>query len=833
LKCTKCNLYKTSKSGKYTCVKLDGIGDTLSNILLVGDAPGASEVMERKPFTGKAGQLLHKYLNLIGINSKDIFLTNIIRCRPPMNRPPTDGEVKACAGYLEDEIDVIKPKVIGLLGNTTLKYFLNKTGITQMHGNKIWSDKYNCWLLPLYHPSFVLRFNNNATQHVEFKSDLNKLKILIMEQNTSKKETILKLADTLPKVKKAIDYLLTKDECSFDLETTGLSFLTSKILCASFSPIEGLGIVIPYQDERIFNKEKQLIVQKELQRFFISNIKKIAQNGKFDTNFLVYNGIDVRNFYFDTMLASYILNEEGKFGLGELALIYTNMGGYKDVLQNYIKGRIKIPYKVNVEKEINEEQLDFFKDNIEVKTVTKFKKATILDAPINQLYEYAAKDADATFRVYKSLKPLLEKENLWKLFNKIIMPTSMVLTRMELAGISLDTKYLDYISEKLLIKIKKLEEDIFEAPAIKKYYKKYNVTKINIDSPIQLRKLLFDVLELTSVKETDTGAESTDKYALEILAKTSKNKLLKDILVYRKAQKFYTTYIKAYKLIGEESIDKKIHTTYKLYGTVTGRLSSSNPNLQNIPKRDEAAKIIRKALVSNSHKNILIEADYKQLEFRVFAHFTDDKKLITMASGKDIHTEIAKQIFKKQEISKLERSMAKTAVFGGIMYGGGASIIVSEFGINFGEAERIIMEFYNEFPAAKKYISEQKCFAREKGYVVNLFGRKRRLYDIYSKDQKKLNGAYRQAINARIQSTAADIVYLGMIKLYQNLKEKPCKLLLNIHDAIVFDCVENKLSEILPIIKTSMENCIELKVPLVVDIELGKNLGEMYSENNI
>jgi len=221
INCTKCNLYKTSKAGNLTCVKLMGAGNQKADIMLVGEAPGANEIVEKKPFVGKAGTLLRRNLKVVGIDTNEIYITNIIKCRPPMNRTPTDIEVKTCSGYLEEEIRKVKPKVIGLLGNTPLKYFLGISGITKVRGNKVWDEKYNCWLLPLYHPSYLLRFSKKAKQHNEFVQDLGQLISLTNKKRVSR-ETRFKVIDSLAKVKKAVDILLTQEWVVFDLETTGL-----------------------------------------------------------------------------------------------------------------------------------------------------------------------------------------------------------------------------------------------------------------------------------------------------------------------------------------------------------------------------------------------------------------------------------------------------------------------------------------------------------------------------------------------------------------------------------------------------------------------------------
>lgn len=821
IKCDKCSLYKTSKAGKYSCVKLMGEGNTETDIMLVGEAPGYNEIVKQKLHASKAGITLIESLKAVGINKEDIYITNIVKCRPPKNRPPTDSEIKACSEYLEDEIRSLQPKVIGVLGNSPLSYFLNKKGVTKLRGLEVWSEKYNCWILPIYHPSYVMRFAKKAKQYNEFKHDLGKLTTLI-DKKRIKKKTIYKKIDTIEKVKKLIDGLLKQKEVAFDLETDRLEYYNNTILCCSFSCKEATAFYLPFEDSRFWNKEEIEIIRKELKRFFESDVKKIAQNGKFDNKHLLSKGIKVNNYYFDTMLAHYLLDEEGSHSLSNLSITYTNMGNYKDKLRDYIRGKIKVPYK----KEIEVKKTLFKR----TETITKNKKSTIWDAPLEDLIEYSCKDSDATFRVYKKLKKLLVEENLDNLFYKIVMPVSRVLEMMEFRGITADKNYIARIASRFRSKIKHFESEIQQNKYIKESAERLKQKKLNINSPLQLRTLLFDVLNLEPIRYSHLSKEpSTDKTTLEELNSKNKIKILEDILNYRKIQKFYSTYIEAYEKIANHSIDNKVHTTYLLSRTKTGRLSSQNPNLQNIPKRDEGAKIIRKALTAQEGFT-LVECDYKQLEFRIFAHCVNSNKLISMVKQVDIHRSIASKIFKipEEKITKQQRSLAKGAVFGGIMYGGGSNILVRSFGISYKEADKILNEFFDEFPKSKDYIEDQIKLLKENQYVVNLFGRKRRISDIFHSDEQKRKAAKRQAVNAVIQSSAADIVYVAMNKLFNQIDDKnDSRILLNIHDAVIFEIRDNILDSKINQIINIMNNPVKLRVPIIVDCEYGKNLGEM------
>jgi len=822
MRCNKCLLYKTSKAGKYTLVKLEGVGNKTADIMLVGEAPGYNEIVKGKPFIGKAGQKLRNVLKSVGINSEDIYITNVVKCRPPQNRTPTDSEIKECSSYLEKEIEEIKPKVIGMLGNVPLKYFMNTKGITKFRGIETWSDKHSCWLLPIYHPSYVIRFPNKSKQNDDFKCDLGKLKRLLTKKNLTRKKTNYKTIKTIEHLKKLIKLLLKQEIVSYDLETDKLEFFDNTILGCSFSFKEETAVYIPVEDKRFWTEEQSKIVLKLLKVFFESDVKKIAQNGKFDNKHLLSKGIKVNNFYFDTMLAHYLLDEEGNHNLNHLAMIYTDIGKYKDEIREYITGKIKIKEKIKTKKKYG-----LFDKYIEKEIK---KKSSIWDAPIEDLIEYSCKDADATFRIYTPLNELLKEEGLDKLFYKVVMPASEVLQIMEFRGVKLDEEYIKKISSRFRSKIKSFSADINNNKYIKETAKKLNLKEVNLNSPIQLRTLLFDVLNLEPINRSlRTKEPSTDKETLEKLNKKHKVKILDSILRYRKAQKFYTTYIEAYEKILDKSGDKCIHTTYSLSRTRTGRLASENPNLQNIPKRDEEAKIVRKALVARKGYT-LVECDYKQLEFRVFAHCVNSKKLIKVASEKDIHRTIASKIFKinPEKITDKQRSMAKTAVFGGILYMGGSHIIVSTFGVSYREAEKILNEFFEEFPTAQEYIDNQLKFARKNQYVVNIFGRRRRVIDILNSDEFKRTSAERQAVNATIQSSASDIVLIAMAKLLREVdSEETCRILMNIHDSVIFEVKDEVLDKKIIEITNIMNNPVKLRVPLVVDIESGKNLGDM------
>lgn len=813
IKCNLCHLYKTSIAGKYSAVKINGSGNRKSKILLVGEIPGTVEVRQKKYFMGEPGELVRKYLKSIGIDDSNAFFSSVVRCRAPQSRKPTKVEVKKCLPYLEEEIDEINPRVIGAFGNV-VTYALGIGGkITSIHGSPIWSKRYNCWVLPLYHPAYVLRFTNEARQRKEFVEDLGKLNKLVKDM-PDKEKTNYKIIKTIDGAKKATEYLIKQKWFSFDIETTNLSPFKSKILCVSFSTKPNTAIVIPYQLSEIFNEKQQKIIHKLLVKILTSKSLKIAQNGKFDIKHLMYNKISVKNFAFDTMLAHYLLDESGDHHLSTLALVYTDMGQYKNEVRDYIKGKIKIGDR----------------------------KSTILDCPLDKLFVYSAKDADVTLRIKLILERLLKEEKLEKLFYKIVVPTAVVLAHMELAGILVDKKYIDKIVVKFKYKIKELERDLQEDKYVQKYLRQKETGEFNFRSSKQLRELLFDTIGLRPVRYNKPtlrnlkGNPSTDADSLEMLSRDNKIILLENMMQYRKIKKFQD-YILEYQKLEEESTDGRIHTDYVQSRTVTGRLASNKPNLQNIPsvkKEPKLAKLVRNCFVA-SPGYTLVEPDYGQMEFRIWAHCSKDNQLIEYINMKDdkgnpsdIHKRIASKVYRISEdkVTGHQRAIAKGTVYG-IIYGRGNYSIAQEFKMIEREVERVVRGVFNEFPKAVDWIENNIRRAKDKGYVRNLFGRKRRSSDIYSTDKKKREAAERQVKNAPIQSGAADIVYLSMIKLFKEFRDSKVRLLLNVHDSLVFEVPDKELKEICKKIKDIMENVIKLRTPLTVDLSIGKKLGEM------
>lgn len=823
-KCTLCDLFETSTAGNCSAVKIDGVGNREADIMLVGEAPGADEVRAKKPFQGRAGQELRKYMQSLGLSEENTFITNVCRCRPPENRKPKPKEIKACLPYLKEEVEEIQPKVIALLGATACKAFGVSGKITSIRGSRIWSEDHECWLVPMYHPSYVMRFMNHAPQRVEFLQDLESLKKLALTEEV-KYNVQYKVADTVEKARKAAAFLMAQKEFSFDCETTSFDPLKADVVLVTFSHEPGKSILIPYQHPKVFDEAEQDEVQEILKEIFQSKALKIAQNGKFDIKHLKAHGIEVRRFAFDTMLAHHLIDEDGLHNLDVLSQIYTDVRGYKDMLKGYFQN--------TDENGIN----------------------NILEAPLETLYEYAAKDSDVTLRVKHALHDALVEEGLDDLFYHVVMPLSYVLAQMEFKGISVDKKYIDKVTLTFGAKIKGFERTLQEDRYVKKYKEwsyekrlaekkprsrnKIEIEPFNFNSCTQLRKLLFDIMEIKPIKYTKPsktapkGNPSTDAETLETLAKTTRYELLDSLLKYRKAKKMLE-YVVKYKELSEGSIDGCLHTRYTQSRTATGRLASSEPNLQNIPSKDrdpDNAALVRNCFIARPGKT-LIEVDYSQMEFRIWADNSDDREMIKLINNDDedfdIHKYVASRIFSVdyENVTKLQRSLAKGVVYG-LMYGRGIWSIAQEFGISTQEAERVQFGFNKLFPCATDWMEDRVKVLRENGYVTNMFGRKRRLPDIFSNDSERIARAERQAKNFPIQSASADIVFQAMIKLYREFMNTDVDMLLMVHDSVIFEVPDEKLERTCVKIKDIMENVVKLKVPMPVDFKVGKKLGEM------
>ncbi|WP_299164330.1 DNA polymerase I [uncultured Eudoraea sp.] len=578
--------------------------------------------------------------------------------------------------------------------------------------------------------------------------------------------------------------LMKQSVVCFDTETTSLNPLVAELVGIAFSWEAGKGFYVPFPEER--ENAQELIEQ--LRPFFeAENIEKIGQNLKYDIKVLHKYNVPVKGSLFDTMIAHYLINPDMRHNMDVLAETYLN---YTPVSITELIGKK------------GKNQLSMREVSIERQT------------------EYAVEDADITFQLAKQFAKELKEAKTEDLFRNIEIPLVNVLADMELEGINLDIEFLNSLSKDLENDIKNLEVKIYKEAG----------EEFNIASPKQLGDILFNKLKLVDKpKKTKTGQYSTSEDVLSYLAK--EHQIIKDVLNYRGLAKLKSTYIDALPEQVEESTGR-VHTDYMQTVAATGRLSSNNPNLQNIPIRTERGRQVRKAFIPRDNNYLLLAADYSQIELRIIASLSEETTMIeAFKNGEDIHASTASKVFNVplDEVTRDQRSNAKTVNFG-IIYGVSAFGLSNQTDLSRTEAKELIDTYYKTYPKLRNYISDQIDFAREHGYVQTVLGRRRYLKDINGSNAIVRGAAERNAVNAPIQGSAADIIKIAMINIHRKLKEGDfkTKMLLQVHDELVFDVFKPELEDLQVMIKTEMENAYELLVPLDVELGTGTNWLEAH-----
>ena len=592
------------------------------------------------------------------------------------------------------------------------------------------------------------------------------------------------LVDNEDKMKGLVKLLSSQKEICFDTETTGLE-IGSELVGISFSieAQEAYFVVFPENQE----KTKAYL---ELFRplFENENIDKIGQNLKFDMLVLRWYGIEVKGRIWDTMIMHYILEPDQRHGMDYLAESYL---GYSPVpIENLLGKGAK-------------------------------KKITMRDVPLEKLKEYAAEDADITWQLKQKLDGILAGE-LRKLYLEIEEPLIKVLADMEWNGVNLDTPFLADYSLKIEKDIEVLRKEILETA---------ETPWLNLDSPKQIGDVLFDKMKIPyRWKKTKTGQYSTDEEVMSELA--TKYPIVERILEYRQLTKLKSTYIDALpRLVNKHSA--RLHSSFNQALTNTGRLSSNNPNLQNIPIRSEAGREVRKAFIPRSKDYVLLAADYSQIELRLIAELSGEEAMLdAFRHGHDIHQATAAKIYgvPLESVTKEQRYNAKTVNFS-IIYGAGAMLLSQQLGIKRAEASELIKQYFDQYSGLKKYMEDVVHEARKNGYVTTICGRRRYLRDLDSRNGMMRSHAERNAINTPVQGSAADMIKLAMIKIYNELNRGGFKteLILQVHDELVFDVPKDELEKVRTIIENSMKNALPgLKVPIVVGIDTGENWLEAH-----
>ena len=572
--------------------------------------------------------------------------------------------------------------------------------------------------------------------------------------------------------------LLQQKTVCFDTETTGLKALEVELIGIAFSYEIGKGYYVSFPEDQ---KETEAILDEFRPFFEADHIEKIGHNLKYDLKVLSNYNLTVKGKLFDTMIAHYLINPDMRHNMDMLAETYLN---YQPVSITALIGKKG-------------------KNQLSMRQV-----------PLADQTEYAVEDADITLQLKEHFTKELESGNVAALFNNVELPLVAVLTAMEIEGININVAFLKELSGSLTADIERLEKGIYEQAG----------EEFNIASPKQLGIVLFENMQLVAKpKKTKTGQYSTAEDVLSFLAKD--HQIIRDIQEYRQYKKLQSTYVDA---LPNEVNPKtgRIHTQYMQAVAATGRLSSNNPNLQNIPIRTKRGQEVRKSFVPRDESHVLLAADYSQIELRIIAALSEEETMINaFKNGEDIHASTAAKVFDVPlaEVTREQRSNAKTVNFG-IVYGVSAFGLSNQTDLSRSEAKELIDTYYKTYPKLKAYMAAQVDFARANGYVETVLKRRRYLKDINSQNAMVRNGAERNAVNAPIQGSAADIIKLAMINIHKRFEKEnfKSKMLLQVHDELVFDAHKDELDIIRPIIKYEMENAFSMSVPL--DVELGTGL---------
>ncbi|MBI2471290.1 MAG: DNA polymerase I, partial [Planctomycetes bacterium] len=715
-------------------------------------------------------------------------------------RPEQVVDVLALSGDASDNV----PGIPGI-GNKTALELIQKwgsmesvlTNVDQISGKKRQENlrlfaeqaRLSRRLLKLY-SDIPIQVNMNAcklntTENTKLKKlfrgfGFNTL-LADMVATAKTEETRYQLINTVEKFNDFFEKLKNQKVFAVDLETTNAKPLKAQIVGISFSWQEKEAYYLPLMSpEGTGHLDASAVLPKIRTVAEDENIKKIGQNIKYDLLVLRNNNIHLQGIAFDSMVASYLLNPvKRNHNLDDIAFEYLS---YKTITTSELIGSGR--------EQITMDKVD-----------------------VDKVCQYACQDADVAFRLASVMEPLLKKEGLWPLFQSIEIPLIYVLAEMEWNGVALDTNVLKEMSSNLATKLEQLEKEIYTSAG----------HEFNIDSPKQLSKILFEKLELPRLRRTKTGL-STDANVLTALA--WRHTLPKLVLEYRQLTKLKNTYVDAL----PEMINPgtgRVHTSFNQTVTSTGRLSSSEPNLQNIPIRADVGRQIRRAFIPSEEATVFLSADYSQIELRILAHFSEDAALVTaFRQDKDIHSVVASAIYNVpiEGVTSEMRRNAKAVNFG-IIYGLSEFGLSRDTGLTLEESREFINAYFSLYHGVKGYRDRVIENAKACGYVQTLFNRKRSIPDIRSEDKKRRNLAERIAINTIIQGTAADLIKVAMNNIHAKLKqgENEAKLVLQIHDELLFEVKENKLASTRSMIREEMSHAVALNVPIKVNIKTGKN----------
>ena len=849
LDCKKCSLHELRKN------VVPSYLPSTAQILFLGESPGEVEDMQgNRPFTGSVGKVLDECIHILGYDRDDpaFAYANVVSCRPvseepgKKNRLPKESEIHACASFLDEEIKSLPNlKVIVCLGTTASNRILGKIGIGigKLRDYVCYHPKYKVNVVVTYYPAAYLQSTSMQEKlHIRnaIVDDIQKAIKVSQVEKIVLTHTSYVCSD-MKKVRWLFEQLNKQDLVAWDTETDALDYLEANILCHSFSWKVGTGAVLPIlsQYSKPYWSEEESREIYGLVKDFLENpnIKKVAQNGKFDIQQVKAIGIEVQNFYADTMLQHYLVEENLDHGLKMLAWLFTDYGGY-------------------------EEELDEVREMYAKEAGIPKKEASFNIIPNEILWKYSGMDPDVTLQIYYKLLPILEEEGTIKIFRELYMPFTRLVADMEFEGMNVDREYLVETQQKYTDRITNLEKEINKNNSVRLYIEtkrkqyreerglKWDKSKVNqkkytreefcnlkieeiefnYGSTKQLKELLIDQLKLKIGKKTEGGGPSFDKEAMEVYAR--KVPIAKLIAEINKASNLQTTFLDG--ILDRIRSDGRVHTSLNLHVASTGRLSSSNPNLENIPNKTNNpvdSKLIRDIYIADNEEHLILEFDMKQNEFRVWCQMSQDPVMMQdLANGMDIHTDIASQGFKvtKEQVTKEKRDGAKGVVFGK-MYGRGNKSVAEKLNITISDAEKIEAVLFNKYKIASAWLRQVVIDARKNKYVDNLFGFRRHLKgSIDNYDSGVRAAAERQAINSPIQGGASQMVCYAMLKADKLFKEYRIRgrQLFPIHDAILFSIHKDDVKRAIPLIEESMVHPHPIiNVPLGVEGKIGYRWG--------
>jgi len=647
-------------------------------------------------------------------------------------------------------------------------------------GRRVFGDEFSVTTARFQEGTQTDLFGNQTGEAIQYTNTLEEEPVEKLPAKTIENtEHDYQLVDTAEQRSELIKLLLAEKRISFDTETTGTDANMAELVGLSFSIKPGTGYYIPVSSVR---EEAQVIIDEFRVVLENEDIEKIGQNTKYDILVLKWYGVQVKGKLFDTMLAHYLIDPDTRHGMDVLSENYL---GYSPISITKLIG-------------------------------AKGKnQGTMRDVAVIDVVDYAAEDADVTLQLAHIFEPKLKELNAAKLAEEIENPLVYVLADIEKEGVRIDIDTLKAYSKELETEIIKFEQNVYDKAGI----------KFNLASPKQLGEVLFDKLQLDpKAKKTKTGQYQTGEDVLTALA--SKSDIVQDILDFRQLQKLKSTYVDALPLMVNPKTGR-VHTSYNQAVAATGRLSSNNPNLQNIPIRTERGREVRKAFIARDENHILLSADYSQIELRIIAEISKEENMLeAFSKGIDIHTATAAKVYgiSIEEVDGTQRRNAKAVNFG-IIYGQSAFGLSQNLGIPRKEAAEIIEQYFAQYPGIKRYMSDTMNFARENGFVETIMGRRRYLRDINSANQTVRGFAERNAINAPIQGSAADMIKIAMINIHSEMKAQNMQstMTMQVHDELVFDVLRSEKEAMKAIIQDKMANAIKLTVPIVVEIGEGDN----------